>query len=914
MDVNTQPLFFPEPFAVFQYYRNEYLEKSSSSEIVLIVDIGGGTFNSCIIKTTDDGYLSRGGGTSVPLGLQAEICGGATIDRDLLNIIIKKAEENGLNWKDDPKSRAEREGSPVLLKIEDAKIQLSDDIGSSAKLAEDQSHVEAHLFFEKGELHPEENIDVTLNGEDLKSVIRNLWRRKYGHIIIQTISEAKEKLKNLNFHSQKIDKVIVAGGSSKLPFMREEIKTVIPTMVDENEIFIAPYLGRSVAYGLAFEGLEQISRNTNLSTNKIVPCLLNELYIGFKKDRKSSVVVPKIRYGDKILKDGQLISEPFIIEDYVLEYEFEMPFEVNDKLFYYFSDRPFDSYDLIPLNAGNDVVSINSQNKIVKKWKLEININKNGIIKPAITFKEKGKGAKKEGIRKNLPEFQFQNFNLKEGKSFIGIDFGTTNSYVVQFIKTDDEYQDIKYPQFEISSDILNKVRKLESELIELKDSHELDEERLIKYSHNQMLKLVFHSNKIEGNPLTQGETERVLEKTSAAELSTREREAFNLQEAYDWMIANHGAWRTEPEGFLRNINKMILKGIFEENGNYRKKFVKISGVDFNPPISSSIPSFMEELSKELKNGCEDRSVIEFATSVHTKFVAIHPFVDGNGRTARLLVNSILLNHNLPPIIVNYADKQRYLFGLEGSNKGDLSGLLDFFIECFYESLEDYKNWLNAPEESGDKDREADPACGVEPVDPSDNPINLALKEIGADLESDPIELAMQPKIEKHENLMKVEYESWKNSFLFLKSELFSINEAFNSNERYRSAGFKMKVLEYDLLSFDKYLDLCSGKKVSRTWFMGFDVMSFDQKERILFFFVNTMRRLKDLKLNPVSLILARSDNGSYRILEAEPIRFREIGYSDGQLLFFQSDDEVEEGNVKLNLSNLIADVIKSYL
>lgn len=249
LDVSAQPLFFPEPFAVFQYYRNEYLQKSSTSEIVLVIDIGGGTFNSCIIKTTDDGYLSRGGGTSVPLGLQAEMCGGIAIDRALLQIVISKSKEQRVIWKDDPIQRAEKEGSPVFLKIEDAKIKLSDEIGTSARLADNQSLVEVELNFKKGELHPENDIKINLTGEDLKSVIRELWQRNYVNILNNTINEAKKKLKNLNFKFKKIDKVVVAGGSSKLPFMKEEIKKVLMTIVNEDDIFIAPYLGRSVAYG-----------------------------------------------------------------------------------------------------------------------------------------------------------------------------------------------------------------------------------------------------------------------------------------------------------------------------------------------------------------------------------------------------------------------------------------------------------------------------------------------------------------------------------------------------------------------------------------------------------------------------------------------------------------------------------------
>ena len=90
--------FFPEPFAVFQYYRNvkPIFPSVTRPQNVLVIDIGGGTFNSCIIHTTEKGSLARGGSTAVPLGLQAETVGGSEVDWRLLNIAINKAKMNGI--------------------------------------------------------------------------------------------------------------------------------------------------------------------------------------------------------------------------------------------------------------------------------------------------------------------------------------------------------------------------------------------------------------------------------------------------------------------------------------------------------------------------------------------------------------------------------------------------------------------------------------------------------------------------------------------------------------------------------------------------------------------------------------------------------------------------------------------------
>jgi Fic family protein len=198
-------------------------------------------------------------------------------------------------------------------------------------------------------------------------------------------------------------------------------------------------------------------------------------------------------------------------------------------------------------------------------------------------------------------------------------------------------------------------------------------------------------NHKLEGNPLTKGETEIVLSKKVIKELSKIEREAFNLKEAYNWAIDNASILMEEPNSFVRQLNKMVLEGIEEKGGEYRKKPVKIAGMEFTPPDSSSIPSFMEMFGNEIKEGHSGRSVLEFAVAMHTKLVAIHPFIDANGKTARLLLNAILIANDLPCIIVNYADRERYLNALSSSNKGELSYLLELMIECFNESIDEIK-------------------------------------------------------------------------------------------------------------------------------------------------------------------------------------------------------------------------------
>lgn len=134
----------------------------------------------------------------------------------------------------------------------------------------------------------------------------------------------------------------------------------------------------------------------------------------------------------------------------------------------------------------------------------------------------------------------------------------------------------------------------------------------------------------------------------------------MNLEASYNWMLDHFESCFDQPEAFTREINRHIVENIKSNGGQYRTESVSLSGMNFTPPAASSVPAFMQQLGEEIKSRGIDRSPIEFASSVHTKLVSIHPFIDGNGRTARLLLNATLLSLGLPVIVVNYADKERY--------------------------------------------------------------------------------------------------------------------------------------------------------------------------------------------------------------------------------------------------------------
>ena len=346
-------------------------------------------------------------------------------------------------------------------------------------------------------------------------------------------------------------------------------------------------------------------------------------------------------------------------------------------------------------------------------------------------------------------------------------------------------------------------------------------------------MEIIFHSNKIEGNPLTKAETEIVLSQDTPNRPSEKELEAKNLEEAYFWMLENAESCFDQPEAFIRIINGMIVKDIKQNGGQYRTEEVSLAGVDFMPPQASSVSAFMQQLGEEIKGRGPDRSPLEFVTSLHTKLVWIHPFIDGNGRTARLLLNACLLAQGLPVVIVNYADRERYLDCLCESNKGDLSSMVDFFLECFEQQLEDFAAEVT-PTPLTDALLDATVAAPSPLPESETDEIDQAIQEVITMEVDDPLTTVMREKVLEQEKIRQADYDAWKQSFLTISAELKALVESFSGNYKYIQAGFKMKFREYDLLTFEKYDDISKGKGSTKTWFVGLEISGPRSRERVL--------------------------------------------------------------------------------
>ncbi|MGF6241595.1 MULTISPECIES: Fic family protein [Paraburkholderia] len=206
------------------------------------------------------------------------------------------------------------------------------------------------------------------------------------------------------------------------------------------------------------------------------------------------------------------------------------------------------------------------------------------------------------------------------------------------------------------------------------------------------MLEWTYHSNAIEGNTLTLRETKVVLEGITVGGKSLREHfEATNHRDAILYVESIVGGDEALSEWQIKNIHSLVLKGIdHNEAGRYRQENVVIAGASTTPPDFLHLPEEMQALLEwHAKAGA--MHPVERAAELHTRFVKIHPFVDGNGRTGRLLLNFELMKAGYPPAIIQKEDRLAYYDALdEACVSGNYSAITQLVANAVQRSLDTY--------------------------------------------------------------------------------------------------------------------------------------------------------------------------------------------------------------------------------
>ncbi len=201
-----------------------------------------------------------------------------------------------------------------------------------------------------------------------------------------------------------------------------------------------------------------------------------------------------------------------------------------------------------------------------------------------------------------------------------------------------------------------------------------------------------YNSNAIEGSSVTLQETRAILlDGITVNGKPLREHlEVINHSHAIDFVQGlEQGQAITETT--IRQIQSLILRTIDDDNaGSYRRINVRITGSSFVPPDVSQVAAMMNDFVKWLNGEAAHLHPVERAALAHFKLVDIHPFVDGNGRTARLLMNLLLIRAGYPSAVVRVEEREKNYDALEQAHAGDTREFVALIADSVERSLDIY--------------------------------------------------------------------------------------------------------------------------------------------------------------------------------------------------------------------------------
>ncbi len=191
----------------------------------------------------------------------------------------------------------------------------------------------------------------------------------------------------------------------------------------------------------------------------------------------------------------------------------------------------------------------------------------------------------------------------------------------------------------------------------------------------------IYNSNAIEGSTLTLKETQLILETglTIGGKPLREHFEVINHKEAIEYVEALSTGEAPITPFHVRQIHKLVITRIDDDNaGQYRNLPVYITGSAHQPPDAWEVPHLMSEWGGWLVSPALSLHSIERAALAHHWLVSIHPFIDGNGRTARLVMNLLLMQEGYPPTIIMRVNRRQYYRVLAQADEGNEAPLINF--------------------------------------------------------------------------------------------------------------------------------------------------------------------------------------------------------------------------------------------
>lgn len=384
----------------------------------------------------------------------------------------------------------------------------------------------------------------------------------------------------------------------------------------------------------------------------------------------------------------------------------------------------------------------------------------------------------------------------------------------------------------------------------------------------------------IEGITVTRRQTLAVMDAMTVSSYATHnDKEIFNILVADETVYDHADAQQPLTQHFIRQVNGLILKDLNSESGTYRTTDVTITGADFTPPFHGEVPALMQQI-------CDEFPATEFVHPIiqsawlHNQFTYVHPFIDGNGRTARLLQDYCLLKRRYYPVGVASHKRDDYYQALQLAD----GGVWDDLVE------------LIALAELG------------------------VLAKIDAETREPERRHAWVSQIAKAASAKKTgaqhkQYLIWKERMLRLQSIFLSAARDIDESSDVVGTNFRV----YDPIDFEKWKKIGSYGGADRTW--AFSLLFFVDSTpfyKVIFYF----RRHRSDTNDPhpeadgmIALAITGQDARStdrliFGNFNDPDIRLRELLYSQDELICYEQGDD---NKLKLSDAAAAEDAIREF-
>ena len=262
-----------------------------------------------------------------------------------------------------------------------------------------------------------------------------------------------------------------------------------------------------------------------------------------------------------------------------------------------------------------------------------------------------------------------------EGKISGAIKEGKTWKFPVDTVKPIDR----RYRSNESLLTLIEKKKK------ELDNRRPLTEGEIERLNEEFTVEYTYNSNAIEGNTLTLRETDLVLRGLTIDRKPLKDHmEAVGHKEAFEFVSELVKQNKPLSERIIKQIHFLVLVGNKDDRGVYRKVPVRIMGAKHEPVQPYMIEPKMEELLKKFMEGKEH--IITKLARFHIEFEGIHPFIDGNGRTGRLLVNLELMKAGYPPIDIKFTDRMEYYKAFDEYHENHNLSAMEYLFASYVNS------------------------------------------------------------------------------------------------------------------------------------------------------------------------------------------------------------------------------------